>query len=83
MHIALELSSDLKQLATMGIEPTFKIIMTTNQKDEGAPDSEYAVQYKEIKQAFIKQEKALVIKINEDHRVKSKFERIEHFYVLC
>jgi hypothetical protein len=27
--------------------------------------------------------KALIIQINEDHRVKSKFERIEHLYIQC
>lgn len=41
MHIALELGQDIRQLAKTGsIKPTFKTIITTNQKDE-KPNSDY------------------------------------------
>lgn len=41
MHIALELGQDIRQLAKSGsIKPTFKTIITTNQKDE-KPNSDY------------------------------------------
>lgn len=34
MHIALDLSNDLQDVAKLGISPEFKTIITTNFKDD-------------------------------------------------
>ena len=54
----------------------FKKIFTTNEKSDND-------NYKEIKKSIMGKDKALVIQLNDDHRVVSKFEKINHYYVLC
>ena len=39
--------------------------------------------YNQIKKSFMGKDKALVIQLNEDQRVVSKFEKINHYYVMC
>lgn len=68
MHIALDLSNELVKIAeTAKLEPKFKTIITSQFK--GAAENE---QEQVIKKAFMGDQKALIIQINEDNRVKSK-----------
>jgi hypothetical protein len=76
MHIALDLSTELTKIAELiqgDRKPAFKVVMTTQFKgtaeDGGAEQA--------IKKAFMGDKKALIIQINEDQRVKGRFERIE------
>ena len=48
--------------------PVFKIIMTTNLNDDEAVDEGF----KSVKKAFMGENKALIIKLNEEVRLKSK-----------
>lgn len=70
MHCALELSSELLKVAElMDGKPAFKTVMTTQFKGAGAGDDE---QEQQLKKAFMREEKALIIQLNDDQRVKSK-----------
>jgi hypothetical protein len=41
MHIALDLASDLQDIAKLNIEPSFKCIITTNFKDDQKEDESF------------------------------------------
>ena len=90
MQIALDLTSDLMEIAKRNLTPEFKTIITTNFKDDQKEDENFLT----LKKALLGDSKALIIQVNEDHRVKSKcknyivfylilVERIEHYYVLA
>jgi hypothetical protein len=73
MHCALDLTNELLKVAElMDGKPTFKSVMTTQFKGAGAGDNE---QEQELKKAFMREEKALIIQLNDDQRVKSKCKR--------
>jgi hypothetical protein len=77
MHIALDLSSDLKAIAEhehlRQNPPIFKTIITTNLKDdEESGETAEQENYQQIKKMFTGENKALIIKLNQDQRVKSK-----------
>jgi hypothetical protein len=73
MHCALDLTNELLKVAElMDGKPTFKTVMTTQFKGAGAGDNE---QEQELKKAFMRDEKALIIQLNDDQRVKSKCKR--------
>lgn len=67
MHIALDLSKELMEVASALPERSFKTILTTQFKDVAADETET-----ELKKAFFGDKKALIIQLNEDHRVKTK-----------
>lgn len=67
MHVALELGNELKEIAERKLQPSFKTILTTNFKSDSTNEQE-----NELKKAFMGESKALIIQVNEDHRVKSK-----------
>lgn len=85
MHTALDLTTELEKIASLVSNadskhhPSFKTIMTTQFKGS---DSDSEGSEAMLKKAFMTG-KALVIQLNEDHRVKSRFEQIEHYYVQC
>ena len=67
MHIALELSKELSDIAKALPARRFKTILTTQFKGAAADETET-----ELKKAFLGDKKALIIQLNEDHRVKTK-----------
>ena len=67
MHLALDLTQELVDLSAKIEKPVFRTIMTTSLKDDGLDDS-----FKLVKKAFMGDNKALIIKLNEDVRMKSK-----------
>ena len=71
MHIALDLTQDLLALSQYFKEqrPLFKTLITTNFKSEEGQELE---NFQAIKKAFMGDEKALVIQVNEEIRQKSK-----------
>jgi len=78
MHLSMDLKEDLLECAEQvdGKERA-KFIISTNSKDKLDEES------KEVRTAFTKGEKALVIRLNEEIRQKTAFERIEHLYIKC
>lgn len=79
MQSALDLTKDLIKIAELQPKkPSFKTIITTQFKGIEADENEA-----KVKKAFMGEEKALIIQLNEDQRVKSKFETTEHFYIQC
>lgn len=78
MHLSLDLKEELMQVAELlGDKPRAKFIISTNTKDKLDEESV------EVRQAFTKGEKALVIRLNEEIKTKTAFERIEHLYIKC
>ena len=85
LHQAYDLDQDLIELVKAKNFPndrTFKTIFTTNNKSDEMDDSQKE-NYNQIKKSFMGKEKALVIQLNEDQSVVSKFEKINHYYVMC
>lgn len=74
MHLAMEMSSDLLQLAEQGIKAQFKTIITSSTQniDFSTKNNESDSLYKQIKLAYFKERKALIIQINDEQRIKSK-----------
>jgi len=61
-------------------------IFTTNLKgdDKNAhQDESQRDNYNQIKKSFMGKNKALIIQLNEDQRQVSKFEKINHNYIIC
>ena len=76
MHIALDLTNELIKIGELSETPLFKTIITTQFKGEDADENET-----KVKKAFMGESKALIIQLNDDQRVKSRFERLEHYYI--
>ena len=81
VHIALDLKQDLLELAPKVAEKTFKkLIITTNQKDSLDEESQ------EVRKAFsakLENKAAMIVKINDEVRLRTPFERVDHMYVKC
>ena len=78
MHIALDLSSELIKIGELSETPSFKTIITTQFKGSDADENETL-----IKKALMGESKALIIQLNDDQRIKSRFETLEHYYIQC
>ena len=78
MHIALDLSSELIKIGELSEQPAFKTIITTQFKGKEADENETI-----IKKALMGESKALIIQLNDDQRIKSRFETLEHYYIQC
>jgi hypothetical protein len=79
MHLALDLQAELVGIGSLLGPRIFKTIITTQFKGgESGDEGE-----QQVKKAFMGEQKALIIQLNEDHRVKSRFERLEHYYIQC
>ena len=76
MHIALDLTNELVKIGELSEIPSFKTIITTQFKGAEADETELLV-----KKALMGETKALIIQVNDDQRVKSRFERLEHYYI--
>lgn len=81
IHVALDLKSDLLSLAPAVAKKTFKkMIITTNMKDSLDEDSQ------EVRKAFaaeLENKAAMVVKINDEVRLRTPFEKVDHMYVKC
>lgn len=66
LHLALDFQQDLKALSEFEINPQFKTLLTTNVKQDEQGVSNDSQSYKEIKKAFMGDNKALIIQVNED-----------------
>lgn len=94
MHQAFDLEQDLLELSQEKRFPSpkevnYRIIITTNNKEneETKIDESAKENFNQIKEAFMGKKdeggKALVIQLNEDQRIVSKFEKVNHYYVVC
>jgi hypothetical protein len=61
MHIALDLQSDLEEIAKLTLNPEFRTILTTNFKDDLKGGSPEEVAFQSLKKAFMGEQKALII----------------------
>ena len=61
MHIALDLSNELKEIASAGIEVQKARILTTNLKNDDTGTSLEIESFKLLKKAFFSDQKALII----------------------
>lgn len=80
---ALDFGGDLLKLTVL--KPTYRCVFTTtDSRSETEKSSQEITEYKDIKKLFMGQDKALVIKLNNDvHKTSSTFERINHLYAMC
>lgn len=81
---ALDFGDDLKKLSYLS-RPKFRCIFTsTDCRDNSVKDKNELEEYKQIKQNFMGEEKALIIKmnLNQEQTSKSIFEQLGHLYVL-
>ena len=95
MHLAFELDQDIVELTTneknfpAREDVVFKTIFTTNEKGDEMKSLDPAMveAYTKIKTRLMgpkdKGGKALVIELNEDQREITKFEKINHYIVMC
>lgn len=94
LHQAYDLDQDLLDLAKLKQFPksknlTFKMIFTTNVKEEVVKDmdEEMTENFTQIKNTYMgpkdKGGKALIIQLNEDQRTITKLEQINHYYSIC
>ena len=93
MHQAFDIDQDLIDLQEKSVgfpqrdKVIFKTIFTTNDKSSQAEDEEARENLSKIKEAFMgpkdKGGKALVIQLNEDQREITKFEKINHYFIMC
>jgi ATP-dependent RNA helicase DDX56/DBP9 len=77
VHLALDLKEDLISIAEQLAQKSKKLVITTNIKDKLDEEST------EIRQAFTKGAKALVIRLNDEIRTQTAFERMDHMYLKC
>lgn len=68
LHSALDLTNELVKISELMEKPTFKTILTTQFKGATSDNEQEQL----LKKAFMGEEKALIIQLNDDQRVKSK-----------
>ena len=71
-HVSLELAGELRQIGEKDVEVANAKIISTNIKNEDEAVSLENEVFKRLKKLFFKEEKALVIQMNEDQRLRSK-----------
>lgn len=83
LSIAMDYKDELTDIATLTKDMEIsKFVMTTTVIDEGEQADEDREAFKEIKQRFSGDKKTFLIKVKEDERQVSPFERVHHLYAL-
>lgn len=83
LSLAMDYKDELTDIATLtkGLDIA-KVVMTTTVVDESEQADEDREAFKELKQRLSGDKKTFLIKVKEDERQVSQFERVHHLYAL-